>query len=105
MGRGVELGLLSWSHNPPKRRLCLLPSEPSSPSFQQRTSSGKIGERAHSPIDGPMHLAASARALCLPLFLVPVLGTPREGRGDAAIPPARGPPRRQGLGGLGRRRG
>ena len=34
----------------------------------------------------------------------PRVGGPREGRGDVAFPPARGPPRRQGLGSLGWRR-
>ena len=43
-------------------------------------------------------------APAFPPFLVPVLGTPREGRRDVAIPPTRGPPRPQGLGSLGRRR-
>ena len=41
-----------------------------------------------------------------PLFPVfcPRFGDPREGRGDVAIPPTHGPPRRQGLGSLGWRR-
>ena len=39
-----------------------------------------------------------------PPFFCPRVGDPREGRGDAAIPPTRGRPRRHGLGNLGWRR-
>ena len=41
-----------------------------------------------------------------PLFAIfcARVADPREGRGDVAIPPTRGPPRRRGLGSLGWRR-